>query len=1194
MKRTLLNTAPASAIPFDFSHTTKEASIHRAAKFVLPLASIALTLGLLPSSPISAQARSLSQPTQQRTEANSSAQDGKDVRSLEPDKPIERELAGGEAHSYRIMLNRGEYLHVAVDQRGIDVVVALRGPDGAQLMEMDGLSGMLGMEEVSWEAASAGGYVLEVRAKAKAANAGRYEVRVEKAAAATARERARITAEQLYMEGIRAQGEGRGEALEKAIKKYGEAVEKWRGAGERKWEAQTLLNLGVIYANLSQHEKARDYYEQALAISREIKDRRGEGLTLNNLGIVYANLSQHERAREHFEQALAISREIKDREGEGGRLGNLGVVYENLSQHEKARDYYEQALAISREIKDREGEGITLLNLGVIYANLSQHEKARDYYEQALAISREIKDREGEGITLGNLGNVYENLSQYEKARDYYEQALAISREIKDRRGVAETLGNLGNVYANLSQHEKARDYYEQALAIRREIKDRRGVAETLGNLGVIYANLSQEYEKARDYYEQALAIRRETKDRRGEGQTLNNLGNVYESLSQHEKARDYYEQALAIRRETKDRRGEGQTLKNLGNVYESLSQHERAREHFEQALAISREIKDSGGEASTLLSVASLERDRGNLSEARKQIESALAIVENLRATYTNQELRAAYFASVQDYYEFYIDLLMRLHKQDPAAGHEAAALQASERARARALLDLLAEAGADIRQGVDPQLVERERSLQRQLNIKAQQQTKLLSGQQTTEQAAAIAREIESLTNEYQQLQAQIRQSSPRYAALTQPVPLSLKEIQAQLLDADTLLLEYSLGQERSYLWAVTPASITSYELPKQAEIEEVARQVYAQMAKAGQVARTDASGQRGIGDALSQSPHVAAATRLSQMLLSPVSAQLGKKRLLIVSDGALQFIPFAALPIPTVGKTIAYQPLIAKHEIVSLPSASTLAVLRRETGRRAPAPKAVAVLADPVFEKTDERLKMSAAQPEGGNGARAVGADTDRGLGLEVTKAAEESGVASVGLRIPRLPGTKREAEQILKLVPATERKAAFDFAASHATATSPELSQYRYVHFATHGFLNSQHPELSGIMLSMFDERGQPQDGFLRAHEVFNLKLPAELVVLSACQTGLGKEVRGEGLVGLTRGFMYAGAPRVVVSLWSVSDAATAELMTRFYRKMLQDKMRPAAALRSAQVSLMKEKKWNAPFYWAAFTLQGEWR
>lgn len=220
--------------------------------------------------------------------------------------------------------------------------------------------------------------------------------------------------------------------------------------------------------------------------------------------------------------------------------------------------------------------------------------------------------------------------------------------------------------------------------------------------------------------------------------------------------------------------------------------------------------------------------------------------------------------------------------------------------------------------------------------------------------------------------------------------------------------------------------------------------------------------------------------------------------------------------------------------------------------------------------------------------------MSADAERSLVVEVTRAAKESGVARSGLSLPRLPGTRREAEQILTLVAATERKAAFDFAASHATATSPELSQYRYVHFATHGFLNSLHPELSGVMLSMFDEQGRPQDGFLRAHEIFNLKLPAELVVLSACQTGLGQEVKGEGLVGLTRGFMYAGAPRVVVSLWNVSDAATAELMTRFYRRMLKDGMRPAAALRSAQVSLMKERKWASPFYWAAFTLQGEWR
>jgi CHAT domain-containing protein len=194
----------------------------------------------------------------------------------------------------------------------------------------------------------------------------------------------------------------------------------------------------------------------------------------------------------------------------------------------------------------------------------------------------------------------------------------------------------------------------------------------------------------------------------------------------------------------------------------------------------------------------------------------------------------------------------------------------------------------------------------------------------------------------------------------------------------------------------------------------------------------------------------------------------------------------------------------------------------------------------------------------------------------------------------LRIPRLPGTRKEAEQILSLVPATARQQAFDFNANRAKAINADLSQYRYLHFATHGFLDSQHPELSGILLSMFDEKGNPQDGFLRAHEVFNLKLPAELVVLSACQTGLGKEVKGEGLVSLTRGLMYAGSPRVVVSLWSVSDVGTAELMTRFYKEILKDGLRPAQALQAAQISMLKEKRFASPFYWAAFTLQGEWR
>jgi CHAT domain-containing protein len=194
----------------------------------------------------------------------------------------------------------------------------------------------------------------------------------------------------------------------------------------------------------------------------------------------------------------------------------------------------------------------------------------------------------------------------------------------------------------------------------------------------------------------------------------------------------------------------------------------------------------------------------------------------------------------------------------------------------------------------------------------------------------------------------------------------------------------------------------------------------------------------------------------------------------------------------------------------------------------------------------------------------------------------------------LRIPRLPGTRREAAAITALVPTTERKQALDFEASRVTATSEELSQYRIIHFATHGLLNSQHPELSGIVLSLVDAQGKPQDGFLRLHEIYNLKLPAELVVLSACQTGLGKEIKGEGLVGLTRGFMYAGAARVMASLWKVDDRATAELMKQFYQGMVKDGLRPAAALRAAQVAMWKQQRWQEPYYWAAFVLQGEWK
>jgi CHAT domain-containing protein len=427
-----------------------------------------------------------------------------------------------------------------------------------------------------------------------------------------------------------------------------------------------------------------------------------------------------------------------------------------------------------------------------------------------------------------------------------------------------------------------------------------------------------------------------------------------------------------------------------------------------------------------------------------------------------------------------------------------------------------------------------------------------------------------------------------------------LTLAEIQQPVLDPDTLLLEYSLGDDASYLFVVSQTSITWRQLPKRAEIEAAARRLRG-LLTAPQPQPGDAEAKYRARIKAAGEGYWAQAAELSRMLLGPVASELGKKRLAIVADGALQYIPFAALPAPSLGNDGGRNsgaeplPLFVEHEIVSLPSASTLATLRRETAGRKPAEKSLAVLADPVFEDDDTRVRQDVSKAGAKEKTRSANSgETDVGF-LQMTRSGRETGVIGAEGAFGRLLNTRREATAISALVPERERMQALDFEASRTTALRPELGEYRIVHFATHGLLNTIHPELSGIVLSLVDEAGHQQDGFLRLQDIYNLKLPAELVVLSACQTGLGKEIRGEGLVGLARGFMYAGAPRIVASLWKVDDRATSELMKRFYQGMLgPEALSAAGALRQAQMSIWKQKQWRAPYYWAAFVLQGEWK
>ncbi|MDX2033613.1 MAG: tetratricopeptide repeat protein [Blastocatellia bacterium] len=996
-----------------------------------------------------------------------------------------------------------------------------------------------------------------------------------------------------------------------------------RALGDRVGEGSLYSSLGINQAQMGQHQKAIEFYDKAIAVFRELKDTDGERFPLHNSGDTYNMLGKYALASERFEQAIRAHRAANDPVAEAASLDSLGATYNYLGQPARAQEKSEAALAIRRRIQDRLGvansltgiaialsaqgkyqqaidrldealpitrelkarinEGRVLSLLGQTSFSLGQFDRAEEVVNQALAIRRELKTRGGEADSLVTLGNIHSILGRYELALQTYNQALDIYRTLKLRTFEASALGNLGIAYQYLGMPEKAIEFFEQAIALQRELKSENGVDYFLNNLGSAHRSLKN-YARAIQYYAEAIELLRKNGDRHGESAATSNLVNCHINLGQYEKAREYAMEALRLSRESGNRPVEARTLTNLGNVLRRLGRLPEAAEQLRLGIALNREMGNRLNEAAAHFGLGMVEYERGQLNAARTELETAIGLIESLRGELLSPELRASFFTEAQEMYQSYIQLLQQLDQSNPGAGNAARAFEASERARARSLLELLNEIRADLRQGVDEKLLARERLLASQINVKAQS----LQSARTAELIATTRQELTALETAHQLTQAEIRKTSPGFAALTQPQPLGLAEVQAQL-DAETLLLQYSLGSKKSFLWAVSRTELRSYELAGREEIERHARRVYELLTERGRARRGESAAQRRAREARGDAELPAAARELSRLALGPLAGTLKSQRLVIVADGALQYIPFGALPAP--GR--AAEPMIVRHEIVSLPSASTLAVQRRETANRAPATDGIAVIANPVFSETDPRVKNLARKNE----PAAAPAALDLAIASRSIEhlAEKETGAAGVRtLTIPALPFTRIEAEQILAAAPGPANFAALDFKANRAAALDAGLRRYRYLHFATHGYLDSERPGLSALLLSMLDESGAPQNGYLRANEIYNLRLAADLVVLSACQTGLGMEIRGEGLIGLTRGFMYAGAPRVVVSLWNVNDRATSDLMGRFYRKMLREKQRPAAALRAAQIEMWKSPQWRSPFYWAAFGLQGEWR
>ncbi len=1064
------------------------------------------------------------------------------VSAAEAGPPVlvpESEFSGeatAEETALALDLTAGDFARVLVAQHGVDLALVLQGPAGDTLAERDSPTGRSGEEELSVVAPSSGRHQLLLRRSA-GDPAGDFVARLAVRRPATAADHLWAGAEATGYDALvrslrRAPGE-----REASLDGWRRAADLWRRLGEVEREAAARLQAARVASQLRRYEEALELYRTSLGLWQATDDERNAALALNNLGSTLRALRRPEEAQEHLERALELWRRLGDSAQEAITLNNLGMVLRARGERLAALGSFERSLELRPKEGDRSGEARTLTNLGVVWKELGELQRSIDAYRAALDIwsgTHRQRDRRDQAATLNSLGALYRGLGDFRTARVYYDQALVLNRQLGARDREAATLFNLGWLHHLAGEPALADKHYSEALKASRELGDRSPV----------------------------------------EAAVLNGLGRLRTETGQAAEARQYFKSALAIYREVENRRGTAFALQGLGDLERRAGRMDLAGKYLEEALEISLQTQDLPGQAARQIRLARIEGARGDLTRALALGRDSLKTVEALRGEVIRPDLRAAFSATRRGYYETHIDLLFAAHRADPAAGHDAEAFETSERARARSLLETLAAARVELRQGVDGNLLRREEDLSRQLNADGLHRRELEAASASPEEIAALDRRIAERVGEYRHLLAEIKQHSRHLAALPQPEPLALGEIQRSLLKGGELLLEYALGEERSFLLAVTSDSLDFLELPPRRRIEDLARRLHETLTARG---RGVAGPERGRSDRQAQE----LARKLSDAVLGPVVGRLGDRRLVIVPDGALQYVPFAALPTPSPTSLpespMAWfsAPLVAGHEISVQPSISTLGVLRREWARRKDPPKSLALWADPVFGRRDPRLETR-KDP----GARDESPSSTLG-GRQID---------SRGQGLTRLDHSADEAAAIAALEPGARTFLGFE-----ATRyTLSEAGSYGFLHFATHGVIDTEHPELSGLALSLRDRRGDRQDGFLRLHDIYNLELNAKLVVLSACRTALGKEIRGEGLMSLTRGFFHAGARRVVASLWNVDDRARAELMERFYRQLLREGRPPASALRQAQLALARERAWRSPFYWAGFVLQGEWR
>ena len=934
--------------------------------------------------------------------------------------------------------------------------------------------------------------------------------------------------------------------------------------------------------------EAIELYRRAASAWRETGDQLREAKARTALGQLLDLNGERDQALSAFAAAL----DLLDTQSEAGPRAaafyGLAKMHAALNHHSEAIAAFRKALTLREQNGERFEQALILHNMGAAYWATAENQLALDYYRRAMAVRREIDDQPGLAYTQYGIAITHWTNGERQLALDAAKQCEQIWRALKNSFGLANVLNSMGLLYAELGDARRAHDAYSEAMTLWKQVHSEPMQAYTHNNLGML-AVLEGRYATAAREYSAALPVLESAKDQRGVSYVLHNQADLALVRGKPAEALPLYERSRERKRAIGDRYGDAVSAGRFAAALRASGKTREALDAFSSALSLHREIGNRSGELMAIAGMARTYRDLGNFAASRTRFRQALELAERDRGSITQEDLRMSYFTTVQDLFSEYIEFLCSRFEATRDQSFLEEAFVVNERSRARQLLDsLVASTNSAVETTAgspkpSPRWLLSERRLRSELRASAQRLQRLHSIDGDPAEQRAARAQFERLMDDWADRRSAIahaegiRSSIDGSAIPGTAIPNAisaggkdlLEVLRKHVLDEDTALIEFRIGPRWSYVWRLSQREISFTRLPPEATIaRSVRRYLEAVTAREPSPEDTDlATRQLRIQkvDATLEN----SAQELSWLLLASISHNVNAKRLVLIPDGILSRVPFSALPQPY----NPVEPLVERWELTQVPSGQVLAALS-ELRSRARSSNPVTILADPVFDVDDARLQTKLPA------ARSALASTST------------SRFIPAPLSLPRLRFTMEEAHRI-EAASKQPVRVYSGFDANRDTLDNGVLQNSAVLHFATHAWVDERSPAASGVAFSNFRVDGEPRDGTLRLFEIYELNVTADLVVLSGCHTAGGEYLRGEGVDGLVRGFLHAGAPRVLATLWNVQDASTAEFMGYFYRFYLGERMPAGAALRKAQFAVRHTEHMSHPYYWAGFVLEGDW-